>query len=159
MNELLEDLRKPFQNVFLDGRNEHGAHVLLLPGDSIGHHDDIQSDLCDQSLNLAEKILDDAEAKGFRPGNSVTTLWHFDKGDFGEGGYRPYYEYAGISVPLTYAFFGLPEDQQLSDSETAKGVGSNHEHTPHASQCDAQFATRINGSLPADVRCRGILLK
>ena len=36
-------------------------------------------------------------------------------------------------------------------------VGADHEHTPHASQHDAQLATRINGSLPADVRCRGIL--
>ena len=113
MMRIKEDARLPFLTVFLDGRNEHGSHVLPMPGDSIGnerHLLDIQNDLEDQDEGMAERIISEAESLGFEIGHCVVTIWrHVDGADFPG---NDYFEYVSISEALTVLFCGSPAEQR-----------------------------------------------
>ena len=108
-DKLKKDARQPFLCVFLDGRNEHGSHVLTVAGESIDIPiclEAIISDLQNQDIGLSEQIISEAEALGHEINHCVTTLWVAD----GERG-DVWFEYAAISPELTELFFGTPEEQ------------------------------------------------
>ena len=121
MMRIKEDARLPFLTVFLDGRNEHGSHVLPMPGDSIGnerHLLDIQNDLEDQDEGMAERIISEAESLGFEIGHCVVTIWrHVDGADFPG---NDYFEYVSISEALTVLFCGSPAEQREDFERAAK---------------------------------------
>ena len=108
-DDLVAALRKPFLSVFLDGRNEHGSHVLMMPGDSIGDLTECESALNDQDEGLAEQIISEAETLGYCVGDCVVTAWrHCKDPDYLPGGY---WEYLSIDPVLTGAFHGTPDEQ------------------------------------------------
>ena len=75
IDEIKDALRQRFFTVFLDGRNEHGSHVLQMAGDNISDgHDQIISDTQDQSTGLAEQIIAEAEGAGFKINHCVVTV-------------------------------------------------------------------------------------
>lgn len=47
-NHAVHALRQPWMVVFIDGRNEHGSHVLQMPGDNVPaqYHEHIVSVRC-----------------------------------------------------------------------------------------------------------------
>lgn len=100
-----EKLRGHWHGVFLDGRNEHGSHVLMLPQRSIELEQDSNGDFLKQ---IAETILCDAEEKGFKVGNAVVANFDLclDEGFFS------HYEFAGVSAELTAMFYGTAAEQQ-----------------------------------------------
>jgi len=123
MLHVQEDARKPFLTVFLDGRNEHGSHVLPMPGDSIGsvqHCLDIQSLLEDQSEGLAEKIISEAKVLGFEIGHCVVTIWRHTNDSDWPG--NDYFEYVCVSESLTVLFCGSATEQREM-FERAAGEG------------------------------------
>lgn len=128
INELREAIRKPYLTVFLDGRNEHGSHVLTMPGDNIGHYvGQIVEDLEDQDFGLAEQILKDAEALGYGEGYCVVTSWRFETNQCSPG-----FEYVGANRMLTEFLCGTPQEQdaemdamddKLAALNTTEGAG------------------------------------
>ncbi len=102
---LRKALREDWHGVVLDGRNEHGSHVLMLPHRSIELEQDENGDFIKY---LAETILQDAERLGFSIGDAVVAT--FDACT--DEGFFSHYEYTGVSSLLTEHLYGPPEEQQ-----------------------------------------------
>lgn len=100
----LDFLKKPGALVFLDGRNEHGSHVLpSLPSN-------IPPEYQNELPNWAEEILQAAESNGFKVGDHVWTEWHWNDpqfGDFGRIELDGYWEFTGINVEASHALAAL----------------------------------------------------
>jgi hypothetical protein len=105
----VQALEQPYYTVFIDGRNEHGSHVLPCPGDAVTDHQDIESQLEDQSEGLAEKIISEAEALGHTVGHCVVTIWRHTGGDLDDPGY---WEYLRVDQFLTELLCGTAEQQE-----------------------------------------------
>lgn len=103
-------LRGNWHGVYLDGRNEHGSHVIRLPHRSIELDQDENGDFLKYT---AETILQDAERLGFAIGDAVIVAFESCRDE----GWPSYYEYAGISPELTALFYGMPEEQTAEKAE------------------------------------------
>jgi hypothetical protein len=105
MSDIKALIRSDWHGVFLDGRNEHGSHVIRLPQRSI----ELDQDEAGNFLKCtAETILQDAERLGFSVGDAVIAIFDFCRND---DDWPAYYEYAGISPELTALFYGTPDEQ------------------------------------------------
>jgi len=105
MARLEEALRGDWHGVFLDGRNEHGSHVLNLPQRSI----ELEQNSKGYYLpDEAEAILLDAEAKGFRAGDHGVVLV-FDRCT--DEGWFSHYKFKEVSPELTALLYGTPAEQ------------------------------------------------
>jgi len=101
----VEILKRAFNEpgcaVFLDGRNEHGSHVLMSYPTNIP--EDAQNDI----EAYAEEILAAAEALGFKLGEDhVWTVWRWNKPQYGDEGrveLSSYWEFVRIDAELTRA--------------------------------------------------------
>lgn len=93
---------KPGMMVFLDGRNEHGTHVLpVLP---LNGPYDMVGELYDPSSGSSEAIFLAAEKLGFKAGDNIWTEWRFNKAQYGEYGsveLGEYWEFVSINVDAT----------------------------------------------------------
>jgi hypothetical protein len=99
-----DGLRGCWHGIYLDGRNEHGSHVIRLPQRSIELEQDDDGNFL---KDLAETILQDAEGLGFSVGDAVIAMFY----TCNDEGFFSHYEYVGISPELTAQFYGTPEDQ------------------------------------------------
>lgn len=113
-----EALSKPGVILFLDGRNEHGTHVLPMPmqtADITTNGDDLHED--------AEAITQAAEAVGYPVGSGVWCEFRKVKGqydDLGQCEMEPGWEFVGINLIMT-EMFGWHADAALQQQETADG--------------------------------------
>ncbi len=111
-----EALTKPGVILFLDGRNEHGTHVLPMPmqtADITTNGDDLHED--------AEAITQAAEAAGYPVGSGVWCEFRKVKGqydDLGQCEMEPGWEFVGINLTMT-EMFGWHADAALKQQETA----------------------------------------
>ena len=106
INAIKESLRKPYLSVFLDGRNEHGSHVLTMPGDSVSDHGEIISLLESQEDGIAEQIISEAEKAGFEINHCVVTIWRQ------QHDHICYWEYVGLDLLLTELMIGTADEQR-----------------------------------------------
>ena len=79
--------------LYLEGRNEHGAHVLPCFPTSIDHKE-IETLLED----VAEQIMTDAEKLGYKEGDTIWATFDWVRGDYDDPGY---YEYGAIDEHLS----------------------------------------------------------
>jgi len=102
-----EALRSHWHGVFLDGRNEHGSHVLMLPQRSIDLEQDSNGDFLKAH---AETILREAESAGFEIGDAVVATFDLclDEGFFS------HHEFVGISTDLTALLYGTSDEQSAA---------------------------------------------
>ena len=92
--------------LFLDGRNEHGSHVLPLfpnsmPDDAFGEEDGVPS--------MAEEIISAAEAAGFEVGQCVWANFRWNApqtGDEGRVELAGYWQFSHINADLTRLLWG-----------------------------------------------------
>lgn len=115
--ELRAALRRGgYLSVFIDGRNEHGSHVLTIPGDAVTDHELIEELLADQGTDYAEKIISEAEALGHATCHCVVTVWRWVRcyDDHARGGY---WEYERVCPLLSEAMHGSPEEQRAAIAE------------------------------------------
>lgn len=108
-----QQLRRPWMVVYLDGRNEHGSHVLPMPGSTM--HDEPDEALLRED---AEQIISEAEAAGHVIGDCVVTTWRWVSYDHSsDAGW----EYESYHADLTAVFCGTPYEQrqQRQSAETA----------------------------------------
>lgn len=106
-----QELRRPWAVVFLDGRNEHGSHVLPMQGANLPW-DEVEPMLPEN----AERILAEAEAAGHSVGaDCVVTMWRWVR-DIDEvvGGW---WEYDGYHADLTAILCGTPYEQRNARPE------------------------------------------
>jgi hypothetical protein len=116
-------LQKPYLTVFIDGRNEHGSHVLFTAGDNIGDTsiiNEMTEALEDQSIGYAESVITAAEALGYKINHCVVTTWNRT----GES-VEDYWELEGVDSVLSALLCGTPE-QQEADFARARGKGGQH---------------------------------
>ena len=119
IEDIRSHLQEPFLAVFLDGRNEHGSHVLPMPGDRIGDLGEITGLLESQDDGVAEQIITDAEGLGFEICHCVVTVWRQDcVGD----GASSYWEYVEIDPILTDLLYGTPESQRAAFAAAEAGA-------------------------------------
>ncbi len=102
---LKEALRGDWHGVVLDGRNEHGSHVLDIPQRSIELGLDADGNFL---KGYAETILCAAEALGFEIGHAVIARFDACYDD----GFFSHFEFVDISPELTAAFYGTPDEQR-----------------------------------------------
>lgn len=105
----VEKVRGPFLTLFLDGRNEYGSHVLDGGANTLGAlYDDVMKDLERQADGFPERIISEAEAKGYEVSQCVVTRWTV------HGGYEhgPYAEYLDVDDDLTALFCGTADEQR-----------------------------------------------
>ena len=89
--------------VFLDGRNEHGTHILPA---LFGAVDWIEVEKIEQAEDsgFTENVFKEAESLGFRTGDWVWLDWRHDCGQYnGEGRCEiaPYWEYVGVNPEVS----------------------------------------------------------
>jgi hypothetical protein len=113
MGDIKELLRDAWTGVFLDGRNEHGTHVLTLP------HGTIDQDPKLYALEeYAEQIMVAAEKAGHTAGHCVVVTWKYI-----DGGYDTdpsYWDLTSAYQPeLTALLFGTAAEQQTQLDEMA----------------------------------------
>jgi hypothetical protein len=128
LDEAKEDLRREFVSFFIDGRNEHGSHVLPMPGDRIGDPDDRKDLLAavnDQDLGFAEEIIKQAEVLGHAVGHVVVTIWSITR----DPEWGPECEFVRVSPVLTDLMWGKPSEQA---SELAASPSPGREIEPSA---------------------------
>lgn len=108
---LLQRLRQAFTSHFMDGRNEHGTHLLSMGGSSVPSTCEEEIEATLHPLDgTAEEIFAAAEAMGHKVGHCICVVWHWvSDGDHCGGGY---YEFSAIDPALTAAFHGTPEEQE-----------------------------------------------
>lgn len=112
---LKSELRSAWSGVFLDGRNEHGAHVLPLL-ERGGGPDDITEEMLS---DYADEIMTAAESAGHIAGDAVIICWRY-AGE--EGGFE-------VSIPyhadLTSVFYGTAYEQKRErDIDEARAEAS-----------------------------------
>lgn len=117
------ELRSAWSGVFLDGRNEHGTHVLPLDQRSVG------ADLIDKMLpEYAEMIMEASESAGHVAGDAVVVTWSWVCGD---GDEPSHFELLSTyHADLTEIFYGTPyqqkrereADEQRADESAAQWV-------------------------------------
>lgn len=100
-----QQLRRPWMVVFLDGRNEHGSHVLPMPGSTMDNPPGESLLHCD-----AERIISEAEAAGHAIGDCVVTTWQWV--DYGDHPSAAGWEYGSYHADLTAIMCGTPYEQQ-----------------------------------------------
>ena len=101
---------KSYFSFYMDGRNEHGTHLLEGGATNILNTETILDVINDQHLGLAEKIFASAERLGHEAGHTVVTEWEWDKsGD--------YWGYGGINTALTEVFYGDTAEQKAKLSQ------------------------------------------
>ena len=100
-----EALRGNWHGVFLDGRNEHGSHVLMLPERSIELEQGSNGDFLKQD---AERIIAEAERLGFEVGHAVVVTFT-EQNDDDLGGY---YEFSTVSLAMTELMYGSTDEQR-----------------------------------------------
>jgi hypothetical protein len=84
--------------IFLDGRNEHGSHVIMSYPRNLpeGSEDDVNE--------CAEEILVAAEEAGFKVGDFVWTIWNWEPPQIGDEGrveFSGYWYFAGIDAEVS----------------------------------------------------------
>ncbi|GAA4108531.1 hypothetical protein ACFFTN_01145 [Aminobacter aganoensis] len=120
--EMVETFRRPGMMVFLDGRNEHGSHVIpSLPTN-------MEIDGCEGDMpEFAEEIISAAEALGFAVGDCVWTEWLWNKPQIGDEGrveLDGYWEFVRVNPVVSRALAGQPLEAALSSQrEEAVPVG------------------------------------
>lgn len=101
VKELQNIIRSAWTAVYLDGRNEHGTHVLRLPQGTID-----QSDHHYDPDEYAERIMAAAENVGHSAGHCVVVTWHYIDSE------PSYWDIESEYQPeLTELLFGTPADQ------------------------------------------------
>lgn len=116
-----EALSKPGVLLFLDGRNEHGSHVLPMPmqtADITSNGDELDED--------AEAIISAAEAAGYPIGSAVWCEFRAVKGQYdgvGRCEFPPGWEFVGINVMMTKLFGWHADDAEaaIQPKEPAHG--------------------------------------
>lgn len=97
---LASALSRPFCVLFLDGRNEHGSHVIP----SFPRSFDIEKD-CETDIDAqAEDILLSAEAEGFAVGDHVWAEFYYVKPQIDDEGrieLAGYWEFKSINKEMT----------------------------------------------------------
>lgn len=112
MTELLVDdfirdaLRSAWLTVYLDGRNEHGSHVIPMPGNHVADVASVELVLAE----YAERIISEAEAAGHAIGDCIVTVWR--RTQFGDHPAESGYEYLGYHADLTAIMCGTPYEQR-----------------------------------------------
>jgi hypothetical protein len=120
-DEMRADAQRPFFSFWIDGRNEHGTHLLSVPGSSIDdpqHCKDILSQVDDQDKGLAERIVSEAERMGFEVNHAIVTIWKHESDGGGPEGYD-YFTYEHVSWPLTVLLFGAPDEQRAAHEKAS----------------------------------------
>ncbi len=114
-SELKKIARKPFFSVHMDGRNEHGTHLLPLPYTSIddtGYAEVVNEFLDDPRGGFTESVFKQAEMLGYQTGDAIVTVWGWRNDEVA------YLEYEHVSPVLTELFWGTPDEQhQQSDGD------------------------------------------
>ena len=111
--DLYAALKMPFQAFHMDGRNDHGTHLIPLPASNLCY-DEIALAM-DPMSDVSEQIFSDAERGGYTEGQAIITIWSQQDG----GNESPvyYWEYEGVSDLLTAAFYGTPDEQRWRREE------------------------------------------
>lgn len=107
-NHAVQALRQHWMVVFLDGRNEHGSHVLQMPGDNVPRefHEHVVAVLDDQAARVGERIIKQSEQMGHAVGHCVVTVWDIQND---EGGVEC--RLRAIDPVLTCMLCGAPSEQ------------------------------------------------
>lgn len=107
-----QQLRRPWLIVYLDGRNDHGSHVLPMPGCMM--HEPLDEAVLSEA---AEKIISEAEAAGHVIGDCVVTMWRWES--FGDHHSQMGWEYGSYHADLTAIFCGTPYEQKANRTTEA----------------------------------------
>lgn len=106
IKRLREALNGKFCALFLDGRNEHGSHVLPSFPTSI----DISPE--DLTSDDAEHIIKSAESEGFSVGDTVWAEFEWmppQVGDFARVEFEGYWIFKRIDAEMTRALSPIPD--------------------------------------------------
>ncbi|MGE0652046.1 MAG: hypothetical protein AB7P12_09880 [Alphaproteobacteria bacterium] len=112
---LTAEVRQPFRGFYMDGRNEHGTHLLWLPLSSGGgtavldETDGDSGGISDGPNGTAERLFAEAEHAGHGVGHAIVITLRLVEHECGD-----YYECGSYSPELTAAFYGTAENQNAA---------------------------------------------
>lgn len=142
-NKIKEALRGTWVSAHLDGRNEHGAHVLSLPANNV----DVEPQDIEEMLdNGADDILDAASELGFVPGHAVVLDVRYVDVEYLS--IYPEIEWTGINVLLTELLYGTPDeqnDQMMAEYPCPRCGGKGYHHGFGDDGIDPDWCTLCGG--------------
>jgi hypothetical protein len=114
--KIKEALRSRFLQVYLDGVNEFGFHVLAMSTTSIPPDQlvEIAEVLRDQDLGFGQQIFDEAEKLGHEAGQAVVSRWTSSW----DPEWGTEWELVGVDQLLTELICGTADEQRGEMSET-----------------------------------------
>jgi hypothetical protein len=118
--EIEDACSRPGSMVFLDGRNEHGSHVLPSLPSNISREYENSLD------SYAEEIITAAEKLGFAIPGHVWTEWRWNKPDYGDAG--------RIEVPGYWEFVRV-------NADATRALSASHPEQPAACEAVANWMT------------------
>lgn len=105
-------LKTPYVSLFMDGRNDHGTHLLDMPGGTSAPQVDMFiRDALDSRSDMAEEIFAAAEKLGHAAGHSVVVRIRVPADD------EDCWEFIAIDELLTAAMHGTPTEQASAMAE------------------------------------------
>lgn len=110
VGKIKEALNALYLQVFIDGVNEHGFHVLPLSSTSIAYEDlpCVEQLLDDQSLGFAQQIIEESDRLGYETSHCVVTRWTCSRDhEWGDE-----WELVGVDALLTELICGTPDEQR-----------------------------------------------
>lgn len=115
-DHLKTELRRHWCVLFLDGRNEHGSHVLPMPGSRMFDTAGMERMLPE----IAEQIISEAEALGHSIGDCVVTTWAWKPtNEDGPG----FWAYGSVHADLTEIMCGTPHEQAMERERAEADCG------------------------------------
>ncbi len=108
---LKQALKTPYISLYLDGRNDHGTHVLDGAGGCSIQRGDLILEELDPRGEVAERIFKEAVASGHGAGHMVVARWRFVPGEGDGFSDTGYFEFECIDDLLTSVLHGSAEQQ------------------------------------------------
>lgn len=102
-SEIKDAIRKPWISLFMDGRNEHGTHLLPVPPDGLCFDEKATENLLYSENEDVESVFKEAEDLGFTVGCCIVVTCNI--------GQDEYYELSKVDTVLTQLIFGSKDEQ------------------------------------------------
>ena len=110
-------LKAPYISLFMDGRNEHGTHLLEMPGGTSAPHSDLFiRDALHCRDEMAEEIFAAAEKLGHEAGHNIVVRVRVPMGD------DDCWEFLGVDELLTSVMHGTAAEQSAEITDPFLGA-------------------------------------
>ena len=80
--KIKELIRQPWISLFMDGRNEHGTHLIRMMPNGFSEDEYSIDDMLDSQSEDVERVFKQAEKAGYKAGCCIVVICRVEREDF-----------------------------------------------------------------------------